>query len=110
MALPGARQRIQNAVLEWEGVTEHAHRFGGTEYRLGKREIGHIHGDALVDIPFPKAVRDELVASGRAEPHHVLPDSGWVSVYIRTEPNVQHAINLLKRSLDIARASRHRIA
>jgi len=55
-------------------------------------------------------VRDELVASGRAEPHHVLPDSGWVSVYIRTEPNVQHAINLLKRSLDIARASHHRIA
>ena len=54
-------------------------------------------------------VTDELVASGRAEPHHVLPDSGWVSVYIRTEPNVQHAINLLKRSLDIARASHHRI-
>ena len=66
MRIPGARQRIQTAVLQWEGVTAHAHRFGGTEYRLGRREIGHVHADVLVDIPFPKQVRDELVTSGRA--------------------------------------------
>ena len=107
MRVPGAHQRIQAAVLQWEGVTAHAHRFGGTEYRLGRREIGHLHGDALVDIPFPKPVRDELVASGRAEPHHILPDTGWVSLYIRNESDVQHAIDLLRRSLDLARAAGH---
>ncbi len=42
-------------------MTAHPHRFGGTEYRLGKRELGHIHGDYLVDIPFPKKVRDEIM-------------------------------------------------
>jgi hypothetical protein len=51
---------------------------------LGHREIGHVHGDSLVDIPFPLHVRDELVKGGAAEPHHVLPKSGWVSVYLRT--------------------------
>jgi Family of unknown function (DUF5519) len=35
-------------------------------------------GDALVDLPFPCKVRDELVATGRARPQHVLPETGWV--------------------------------
>lgn len=102
MSIGGAGERIHEAVLGWEGVTAHPHRYGGTEYRLGKREIGHIHGDALVDIPFPKKVRDELVSAGRAEPHHVLPKSGWVSVYLRAATDVERAIELLRLSFDVA--------
>jgi hypothetical protein len=34
MPIDGARERITQAVLSWEGVTAHPHRFGGTEYRL----------------------------------------------------------------------------
>ena len=69
---------------------------------IGKREIGHIHSDHLVDIPFPKKVRDEIVASGRAQPHHILPETGWVSFYLRQESDVEQAINLLKESYEIA--------
>lgn len=83
MSVRGAGQTIKTTVSDWEGITAHAHRFGGTEYRLGSREIGHVHGDGLVDIPFPTKVRNEIVAAGQAAPHHVLPDSGWVSFYIR---------------------------
>jgi hypothetical protein len=54
MPIQGAKEQIVQAGLNWEGVTAHAHRFSGTEFRLGRREIGHIHGDTLVDIPFPK--------------------------------------------------------
>ena len=53
MAIPGAAKEILATVSEWPGVEAHPHRFGGTEYRIGKREIGHIHGDSLVDIPIP---------------------------------------------------------
>lgn len=88
--------------MSWDGVTAHPHRFGGTEFRLGTREIGHVHGDHLLDIPFPKKVRDELVATGRAQPHHVLPESGWISFYLRQEPDVEAAIELLRRSFEIA--------
>jgi Ni,Fe-hydrogenase I large subunit len=102
MPIDGARERITQAVLSWEGVTAHLHRFGGTEYRLQKRELGHIHGDYVVDIPFPKKVRDEVVAAGQAEPHHVLPESGWVSFYIREPADVERAIALLRRSLELA--------
>jgi hypothetical protein len=100
--MTGAQDKIRNAVSEWNGVTVHPHRFGGIEFRLGKRELGHIHGDALLDIPFPIPTRNELVNSRRVQRHHVLPESGWVSFYIRTENDIQEAINLLRLSFDIA--------
>ena len=102
MPLSGAMEQINQAVFNWEGVSLHPHRFGGTEYRLGKREIGHIHGDHVVDIPFPKKVRDALVASGLAQPHHVLPESGWMSFYLREPQDVERAIALLRRSFELA--------
>jgi len=102
MTIRGASKQIVDTLLTWDGMEAHPHRFGGTEFRIGRREIGHIHGDALVDIPFPKKVRDEIVAAGEAEPHHVLPDSGWVSFYLREEGDIERAIALLKRSYDIA--------
>ncbi len=102
MALASAGERIKQALLSWENVTARPHRFGGTEFRLGTREIGHLHGDYLADIPFPKKVRDEIVAAGEAEPHHILPDTGWVSFYLRKEGDVERAIALFRRSYEIA--------
>ncbi len=99
----GAQETITRAVAAWDGITAQPHRFGGVEYVIGKREIGHIHGDQLVDIPFPKKVRDEIVSSGQAQPHHILPDTGWVSFYIRQPEDVEKAIQLLARSYEIAR-------
>lgn len=89
-------------MIKLGGVTSGIHRFGGTEYKLGKREIGHVHGNHLVDIPFPLKVRNELVENGEAEPHHILPESGWVSVYLKNETDIDNAINLLKLSYQIA--------
>ena len=59
-------------------------------------EIGHLHGDRLADLPFPRRVRDELIASGRAKPHHVLPDSGWVSRVIRSAEEVGDVVALFR--------------
>ncbi len=102
MSIRGASKHIVDTLLSWEGMEAHPHRFGGTEFRIGKREIGHIHGDALVDIPFPKKVRDEIVAAGEAQPHHILPETGWVSFYLREERDVEKAIMLFHRSYEIA--------
>lgn len=103
MAVPGAQETITHTVTAWEGVTAQPHRFGGLEYVIGKREIGHIHGDQLVDIPFPKKIRDEIVQAGQAEPHHILPETGWVSFYLRQPEDVERAIALLARNYEIAR-------
>ena len=108
MAVPGAQTTITAAVLSWQNVAAQPHRFGGVEYVIGKREIGHIHGDHLVDIPFPTKVRDRIVAEGRAEPHHLLADSGWISFYLRTIEDVPQAIALFRESYDIACAQKLR--
>ena len=100
--VPDARKRIEESVLTWPGVAARPHRFGGTEYRLGDREVGHMHGDHLLDVAFPKRVRDELVAAGLARPHHLLPQSGWVSFYLREEGDVERAVSLLARSYELA--------
>jgi hypothetical protein len=102
MSIRGASKQIVDTLLAWDGIESHPHRFGGVEFRIGRREIGHIHGDSLVDIPFPKKVRDEIVAAGEAEPHHILPESGWVSFYLKEEGDLQIAIQLLHRSYEIA--------
>jgi predicted DNA-binding protein (MmcQ/YjbR family) len=106
MPIKNAKKRITEAVSSWGGVTLAPHRFGGTAFMLGKRELGHIHGDRLIDIPFPKPVRDELVTTGQAEPHHILPDSGWISLFLRTEVDVDRAIKLMRRSFDLAAAKK----
>lgn len=109
MTVYNAQQRITAAVQTWEGMTTAPHRFGGVEYLYGRREIGHIHGDRMVDIPFPTRVRDEIVAAGLAEPHHLLDDSGWVSFYLREEADIDRAVALLRRSYELAarQKSRH---
>jgi Family of unknown function (DUF5519) len=104
----GVHERIAKAVTAWPGVERAPHRFGGIEFRLGKRELGHLHGDALVDLPFPRRVRDELVAAGRARPHHVLPDSGWVSFWIESPDDVERAIALFRLGYERAVAARAR--
>src|SRR5580693_2698327 len=110
MSVRGAQRRIVEAAGQWADVEIKPHRYGGLEFRLGKRELGHIHGDALVDIPFPKAVRNEIVAAGQAEPHHILPNSGWVSLFLKSEEDVETAIALLERSFQLAREHRRTAA
>jgi hypothetical protein len=101
--IPGAQHKIDVVVSGWPGVTSGPHRFGGTEWRLGKREIGHIHGDEMVDIPFPKHLRDELIAAHQVEAHHVRPDSGWVTLPLGDDEDLKWAVVLLRHSYELAR-------
>ena len=71
------RELIEREVGSWEGVTVHPHRFGGLEFRLGKRELGHLH-ETWADLPFTARIREMLVETGRAEPHK-FGVHGWVS-------------------------------
>jgi hypothetical protein len=102
----GAAERITATVSSWPGVETAPHRFGGVEFKLGRRELGHLHGDRIADLPFTRAVRDELIAAGRAQPHHVLPDSGWVTFRLTKPDGVDQAIELFRLSYDRATKAR----
>jgi hypothetical protein len=88
--------QIHDEVSAWDGVSVEPHRFGGIEFRVGRRELGHLHGSRLADLPFPVRVRQQLVAEGKAQPHHIMPESGWVSVPIRDAADVPAVIALFR--------------
>jgi Luciferase len=97
--------QIRSEVASWDGVSVHPHRFGGTEFRLGGRELGHLHGERWVDLPFPRRIRDMLVETGRASPHHVLPHTGWVSRQISSGEDVGDVIELFRLAYERARVA-----
>lgn len=93
-------QTVSDTVSTWSGVTIAPHRFGGIEFRVNNREFGHLHGNYQADIPFSARLRKELVALGKASEHHLYPNSGWVSFYIRSADDVPALIELLKLNFD----------
>ncbi len=95
------KDAVSAALLSWPGVTSQPHRFGGVEFVFEGKEIGHMHGDRLVDLALPKALRDEYIAAGKAKPHHIYPDSGWVSIYMNAEADVAHAIEILRMKYEL---------
>ncbi|HEY8201190.1 MAG TPA: luciferase family protein [Actinomycetota bacterium] len=99
----GTRELIETEVGGWPGVTTHPHRFGGVEFRVGRVELGHLHGGHLADLPMPRRIRDQLVAEGRALPHHVLPDSGWVSRRIEGRDDAKGVVELFRMNYERVR-------
>lgn len=92
------RGRITQEVGSWVGVTTHDHRFGGVEFRLGKRELGHLH-ESWADLPFTSRIREMLVETGRAEPHR-FGVKGWVSRELDEE-----VVELFRLSYERARVA-----
>lgn len=101
-----AMHLLEAEVLNWPGVTTGIHRFGGTEFRVGGREIGHLHGHGLLDILFTRAMRDEAVRLQTARPHHIFPQSAWISFDLRTAEDVPAALTLLRRNYERLREKR----
>jgi len=72
------------------------HRLGGMGFFFCDRESSHIHGNGLLDCFVGKTNRERLIASGDALPHHVFPNSGWISFWIRGEEDVEAALALIR--------------
>ena|SRR5258708_2194291 len=109
MVAQNARQLIDAVVTQWPDVSSAPHRFGGLEWMIDKTEIGHIHGNRQLDIVLPSKVRDELVATGQAEPHHIYPQIG-ITFYINEPSDIERAIGLLRIAYDLIQDRRARLA
>ncbi len=107
-------EMVENEVLAWPGVFKKTDQngiggVGVTGYRFGRRQIGHVHHDGVADLQFPRKVHDELVSSGRAEPHR----GGFaavVSYRINTPEDVPGLVELLRMSYERVKASSERKA
>lgn len=91
-------ERLIAEVDSWPGVTTGEHRFGGTEWRVGPREVGHVHAWGMLDIAYLRALRDVLIEQGATGVHHLLDESGWTTFYIEHPADYEHARWLVRLS------------
>ena len=88
--------RIQHEVGSWPDVRVDVYGGGMIFFHVGRREIGHLHGNRLADLPVPVRIREQLVASGEASVHYLHPQTGWISYHIKGEQDIEPVINLFR--------------
>jgi Family of unknown function (DUF5519) len=93
-----AMELLEAEMVSRPGVGLAAHRFGGTEFVRERKELGHVHGHGLVDVRLRKARAQALIAEGRVQRHHYLPNSGWVSFQMESTEDVGFAVELLEEA------------
>jgi hypothetical protein len=98
-----ASEQITTEVTSWPGVEAGPGTRGEFAFKLGRREIGHLHGDRVMHAGFPKAVWQELFDEGRIDYHPVFPGRpGYAARRIETEDDVHDVIELLRLNYDRA--------
>ncbi|MGB9185184.1 MAG: luciferase family protein [Solirubrobacteraceae bacterium] len=92
-----ASEQITTEVESWPGIESGPGRRGEFAFRVGRREIGHLHGDRSAHFSFPKPVWTELFEAGRITHHPVFPDRvGPAARRIVDQSDVQDVIRLLR--------------
>ena len=96
---PSASEQITSEVASWPGIVAGSGRRGEFAFRLGRREIGHLHGDRSAHFSFPRSVWRELFEQGRIVHHPVFPGrEGPAARRIENQADIEDVIELLRRN------------
>jgi Family of unknown function (DUF5519) len=108
-----ASERITAEVTSWPGVEAGPGRRGEFAFTLGRRELGHLHGDHVFHGGFPKEVWRELFDAGRIDYHPVFPGKpGYASRRIETDEDVRDVIAMIRLNYEraVERHGLHKVA
>ena len=98
-----ASERITEEVAAWPGVEAGPGSRGEFAFRLGRKELGHLHGDYVAHFFFPKELGLSLREQGRVVDHPVFPGKpGPAARAIKSEDDVRDVIELLRLNYDRA--------
>lgn len=96
-----ASEQIIEEVTSWPGVEAGPGARGEFAFKLGQREIGHLHGDHAAHFFFPKQVWAELMEEGRIVHHPVFPGrEGPAARRIEDEDDIRDVIELMRLNYD----------
>jgi hypothetical protein len=96
-----ASQQITREVTSWPGVEAGPGRRGEFAFKVGRREIGHLHGDRAAHFSFPKQVWADLFEQGRIVHHPVFPGrQGPAARRIEDEADVRDVIEMMRLNYD----------
>ncbi|MGH3042212.1 MAG: luciferase family protein [Gaiellaceae bacterium] len=101
---------ITREVSGWPDVATSGDRSGVLRFSVGRRQLGHVHGDWAAHFPLPRRLREQLMAEGRVERHPAAraAGSGWAARRIRSEEDVGDVIDLFRLQYERAREARSR--
>jgi hypothetical protein len=95
--MTGSSERIVEEATSWPGVEAVDGDRGELSLRLGRREIGHLHGDRVAHFGFQKSVWHELHDAGRIDYHPVFPGRpGFGARLISDEADERDVIAMLR--------------
>jgi hypothetical protein len=100
-------ERITEEVGSWPGVVAGPGSRGEFAFKVGGREIGHLHGDYVAHFGFPKGVWRSLFDEGRIDYHPVFPGRpGFGARTIERAADVDDVIALMRLNYERV-VSRH---
>ena len=100
-------ERITEEVVSWPGVVAGPGSRGEFAFKVGGREIGHLHGDHVAHFGFPKDVWRTLFDEGRIDYHPVFPGRpGFGARTIESAADVDDVIALMRLNYERV-VSRH---
>jgi hypothetical protein len=92
-----ASERITAEVSSWPGVSAAYGRRGEFAFKVGHREIGHLHGDHAAHYFFAEQQWATLKEQSRIVPHPVFPERrGPAARQIENDEDVADVIELMR--------------
>ncbi|MVN90661.1 luciferase domain-containing protein [Mucilaginibacter aquatilis] len=92
---------IETEVSKWKGVKITSHKYGGLQFNYKQKEIGHIHGNGMLDVLLNKTSKQYISDNKRVREHHSIKSSGWISFSIVSNNDVQMALKLLAMAYNL---------
>lgn len=96
-----AFKRIDAAISSLSYISKGRHLYGSIEWRYKNKPIGHIHGNHVVDVPFPKEVQTDLLMNGRVVQNKYAKNG--ISLYLKNSEDIDFAIKLLQQSYNLVK-------
>jgi len=85
---------VEAEVLQWQHTTSTLHKYGGIQLNAAEIELGHIHGNGLVDMLLSRQTKKAIMQEGRISNHHTFKDTGWISLYLKDKEDVAYVTHL----------------
>jgi len=96
-----ASRQITEEVGSWPGVEAGPGPRGEFGFRLGGRELGHLHGDSAAHFSFPKKLGQSLRDEGRVVDHPVFPGKpGFAARRIEDDADIRDVIEMMRLNYD----------
>lgn len=100
-----ASRQISGVVGSWPGVEAGPGLCGEFGFRVGGRELGHMHGDFAAHFSFPQKLGLRLRVEGRVGDHPVFPGKpGFAARTIEDDADIRDVIEMMRLNYDRIRA------